>query len=150
MKSSSPGAHPVPAPGRFGTVDRGPVTAPPSRWPVRRRIAAAAVAVLLAGAVMVTAGWDLTGQPVWAALALAAIGTSSLAVATFVPLPAEGLHVHLGCAPCAGVDGLAALAGAWLVVASAGDGGTASLALALGGFALARRLTAPDTCERRG
>lgn len=115
---------------------------------MRRRTAAVAIAALLVAVVAVTAGWAPTEQPVWAALALGAITTSSLALGTFVPLRGEGLHLHLGCAPCAAADGLAALAGAWLAVASAHDGGMASLALALGGFALVRRLTTPETCDR--
>jgi hypothetical protein len=81
-------------------------------------------------------------------LTLGALAASSAALATFVPLRGEGLHLHLGCAPCAAVGGLAAVGGAWLALTSAFDGSTASLAVALSGFALARRVTEPQTCAR--
>ena len=80
-------------------------------------------------------GWAFATQPLWSALALAALGAAAAALATFVPLPSEGVHVHLGCGPCAAVGGLAAIGGAWLALTSGHDGGTASLALALTGFA---------------
>jgi hypothetical protein len=81
-------------------------------------------------------------------LTLGALAAASAALATFVPLPGEGLHLHRGCGPCAAVGGLAAVGGAWLALTSALDGGTASLALALAGFGLARRVTEPQTCAR--
>ena len=115
---------------------------------MRRRVAAAVLAVVLVLLVAAGPGWAFASEPLWSLLTLAAVLASAAAVATFVPLAGEGLHVHLGCAPCAAVDGLAAIGGAWLALTSAHDGGTASLALALSGFALVRRVTEPQTCDR--
>jgi hypothetical protein len=124
------------------------VTAPSGRWPLRRRAAGVVLTVALVVLVAVGPGWAFVAQPLWSILTLVALVSASVALATFVPLPGEGVRVHLGCAPCAWVGGLAAIGGAWLALTSAHDGGTASLALALGGFALARRLTEPQTCDR--
>jgi hypothetical protein len=124
------------------------VAAPWIRWPVRRRVA---LFVILAGLVLLVSagpGWAFAAQPMWSVMTLGAVVAAAVALATFVPLAGEGLHVHLGCGPCAATEGLAALAGAWLALTSAADGGTASLALALSGFAVARRLTEPPTCDR--
>lgn len=119
-----------------------------SRWPRRRRVAAAMLFVALVLLGTVGQGWAFATQPLWSVVTLGALVVAAGALATFVPLPGEGLHVHLGCGPCAAAGGLAALGGAWLALTSAFDAGTASLALALGGFALARRLTEPQTCDR--
>jgi hypothetical protein len=116
---------------------------------VRRAVAGVVVFVALVLLAAVGEGWAFATQPLWSALALAALGAAAAALATFVPLPSEGVHVHLGCGPCAAVGGLAAIGGAWLALTSGHDGGTASLALALAGFALARRVTEPQTCDRR-
>jgi hypothetical protein len=142
-----PVPRPVEAP-RLGAADPGLVAAPGGRWPARRRVAALVLAVGLVLLVAAGPGWAFASEPVWSLLTLAAVLASAAAAATFVPLAGEGLHVHLGCAPCAAVGGLAAIGGAWLALTSAHDGGTASLALALSGFALARRLTEPQTCDR--
>ncbi|GAA2161769.1 hypothetical protein GCM10009826_30950 [Humibacillus xanthopallidus] len=104
-----------------------------------------AALVLLVG---VGPGWAFATQPLWSVVTLGALAAASAALATFVPLPGEGLHVHFGCGPCAAVGGLAAVGGAWLALTSSHDGGTASLALALAGFGLARRVTEPQTCAR--
>jgi hypothetical protein len=115
---------------------------------VRRRVAAVAFAIVLVLIGTVGQGWAFASQPLWSVVTLAALVVAAGALATFVPLPGEGLHVHLGCGPCAAAGGLAAVGGAWLALTSAFDAGTASLALAMAGFALARRLTEPQTCDR--
>lgn len=135
-------------PARPGGTDPGLVAAPRTRWPVRRRVAAL---VVLAGLVLLVAvgpGWALGAQPMWSVMTLGAVAAAAVAAATYVPLEGEGLHIHVGCGPCAAAGGLAALAGGWLALTSAYDRGTASLALALSGFAVARRLTEPTTCDR--
>lgn len=118
------------------------------RRPPRRGLA---FVLLLVGLVLLATwsqGWAFATAPLWSVLVLASIVAAAGAVATFAPHPGEGRLLHLGCGSCVPVDALAAVAGAWLALTSAHDGGTASLALALTGFALARRVTAPQACER--
>jgi hypothetical protein len=115
------------------------------RWPARRRVA---FVVLLAALVLlatVTQGWAFTTAPLWSVLVLAALVAAAAAGSTFVPSPGEA---RLGRFPgsCALVDVAATVAGAGVALTSAHDGGTASLALVLAGFALVRRLTAPQGC----
>jgi hypothetical protein len=117
------------------------------RWPTRRLVAAGAVAGLLAAAVQLFVGWNLTGAPTWAALTAITLVLGSLALATFLPLPGHGRGLDVGCTPCAAGGGLLALAGMWLAISSAYDGGNASLGVALAGAALVRRVTEPTTCE---
>jgi peptidoglycan/LPS O-acetylase OafA/YrhL len=124
-----------------------PIAAGAGRWPVRRRVAAAALAALLAVVVAVTSGWDVGRAPLWSALTLATIVLAALTLATYLPARGQGWRPDLGCGSCALVAGFAAGAGTWLAVSSAFDGGTASLGLALAGAALAKRLTDPVTCE---
>jgi hypothetical protein len=118
------------------------------RWPVRQRWAFVVLSVALVLLGTLTQGWAFASAPLWSALVLVALVTAAGALATFAPLPGEGRLLHLGCGPCVPVDALAAVGGAWLALTSAHDGGTASLALALTGFALARRATAPQSCDR--
>src|SRR6478672_4182902 len=117
------------------------------RWPVRQRWAFVVLSVALVLLGTLTQGWAFASAPLWSALVLVALVTAA-ALATFAPLPGEGRLLHLGCGPCVPVDALAAVGGAWLALTSAHDGGTASIALALTGFALARRATAPQSCDR--
>jgi hypothetical protein len=124
-----------------------PVPVRAGRWPGRRRLAAAALTVVLAMVVALTTGWDLAGAPLWSALTLGTIVVAALALATYVP--ARGWRPDLGCGSCAAAAGFAALGGAWLATTSAFDGGTASLGLALAGAALAKRLTDPAVCTPR-
>ncbi len=117
------------------------------RWPARRLAAAGSAAVLLAVVVQLFVGWNLTGAPTWALLTAITVVLGSLALATFLPLPGQGLALDVGCTPCAAGGGLLALAGMWLAISSAYDGGNASLGVALAGAALVRRVTEPTTCE---
>ncbi|TQM62123.1 hypothetical protein [Humibacillus xanthopallidus] len=133
---------------RLGGADPGVVSSPPGRWPARRVWSGVGLLAALVLLVAAGPGWAFTTQPLWSVLTLGALAAASVALATFVPLPGEGLHVHLGCGPCAAVGGLAAVGSAWLALTSALDAGTASLALALAGFGLARRVTEPQTCAR--
>lgn len=118
------------------------------RWPVRRRVTGLALLAALLLLVAAGPGWAFASAPLWSVLTMGALAAAAAAMATFVPLVGEGLQVHLGCGRCAALEGLAAIGGAWLALTSAHDGGTASLALALAGFALARRVTEPQTCPR--
>ena len=115
---------------------------------MRRRVTGLALLAALLLLVAAGPGWASASAPLWSVLTMGALAAAAAALATFVPLVGEGLHVHLGCGPCAALEGLAAIGGAWLALTSAHDGGTASLALALAGFALARRVTEPQTCPR--
>ena len=124
------------------------LSSPQGRWPGRRVWSGVGLLAALVVLVASGPGWALATQPLWSVLTLGALAAASAALATFVPLAGEGLHVHLGCGPCAAVGGLAAVGGAWLALTSALDGGTSSLALALAGFGLARRVTEPQTCTR--
>jgi hypothetical protein len=120
------------------------------RWPRRRRVAAAVIMVGLVVLIGATAGWTLTEAPLWTVLAAGTVVLSSLALALFVPHPGEGWRPDFGCAPCA-VAGLAlAVAGPWLAIETAHEGGRAGFALVLAGAALARRLTEPPVCGTPG
>jgi hypothetical protein len=122
---------------------------PALRWPRRRRVIAAVIMVGLSALVGATAGWTLVDAPLWTVLTAAAVVLSSLALALFVPRPGEGWRPDFGCAPCAAAGLALAVAAPWLAIETAPDGGRAALAVALGGAALARRLTEPPVCEAR-
>ncbi|GGM92844.1 hypothetical protein GCM10009721_18350 [Terrabacter tumescens] len=112
---------------------------------MRRRVA---FGVLLAALVLlatVTQGWAFTTAPLWSFLVLAALAAAAAATSSFVPSSGEGLLARLR-GSCAVVDVAATVAGAGVALTSARDGGTASLALVLAGFALVRRLTTPQGC----
>lgn len=115
---------------------------------VRVIVATTVLVVAFVLAVAWGPGWAFGAQPMWSVTVLAALVAAAGAGATFVPRPGEARPVHVGCGPCVLVDALAAVAGAWLALTSAYDAGTAALALALTGFALARRVTAPSACHR--
>lgn len=137
----------------FGLTARAavaPVAAGTARWPARRRITAAALAMLLAVVVAITSGWDVGRAPLWSALTLASVVVGALALATYVPARGQGWRPDLGCGSCAAVAGFAAAGGIWLAATSAFDGGTASLGLALAGAALVKRLTDPAVCASAG
>ena len=107
------------------------------------------IMVGLSALVGATAGWTLVDAPLWTVLTAAAVVLSSLALALFVPRPGEGWRPDFGCAPCAAAGLALAVAAPWLAIETAPDGGRAALAVALGGAALARRLTEPPVCEAR-
>ncbi|GAA2482368.1 hypothetical protein [Terrabacter carboxydivorans] len=124
----------------------GPVPAVGARRrPLRRW---ATFVVLLAGLVLLatwTQGWDFATAPLWSTLVLASLVAAAGAAATFVPQQGESALSRLG-GSCATVDAVATVASVGVALSSARDGGTASLALVLAGFALARRATTPQGC----
>jgi hypothetical protein len=141
-----PAPEPVDLTGRAALA---PVTPGRLRWPARRRIAAAALTVLLVGVVTATQGWA-GGRPLWSVVTLATIVLSALALATYVPARGQGWRPDLGCGSCAAAAGFAAVSGTWLAITSDFDGGTAALGMALAGAALVKRLTDPAVCVSAG
>ncbi|HLS44803.1 MAG TPA: hypothetical protein VK045_05165 [Ornithinicoccus sp.] len=136
-----------------GTVGAMPVTGATGsvvqqgRWSRRRRLAALG---LMAGMVVLVAamvGWPVADQPLWSALTAGTVVASSLTLALFVPQPGAGWRPDFGCTPCASLALLAAVAGPWLAIATAPEGGWAAQGLVIAAFALARRLTEPPTCS---
>lgn len=129
------------------TTDRGPAAA----WlaSTRTRVAAVVLALVWIVVVAVAVGWQWVDQPLWSVFMLAAVGLSSLALATFVPQPGQGWKPSVGCAPCAAAGWVLAVAGPWLAIAAAPLGQRAALGMALAGAAVARRLTEPPTCGTR-
>lgn len=126
------------AAGPVPTIDR-------RRRPFRRW---AAFVVLVAGLGLLatwTQGWDFVTAPLWSTLVLATLVSAAGAAASFVPQRGEGALARLT-GSCATVDGAATVASVGVALTSAHDGGTASLALVLAGFALARRATTPQGC----
>jgi hypothetical protein len=112
-------------------------------------VAAVLVAAASASVVGIAAGWAPTGFPAWTALAALVVLAASLTLATFVPRAGSGRVVEVGCGPCAAMTGVASVAAVWIVASSAHDAGQASVAAALAGFALAKRLTDPEVCATR-
>lgn len=104
----------------------------------RRRLVGLVLAPLVLGALLV-----VTGGPVGVPWTAAAAGVAVLVAATgatYVPDRGRPWSSRLGCTPCAGVAGAAALVGLLVIGAAPGDLGQGMLALAFAGAGLMQRV----------
>jgi hypothetical protein len=116
-------------------------------WPLRRRVAVALFApVMFVLMVAVSGGWAPATSLGWTAVVAIVALASATTLATYLPRPAAGLKLDLGCTPCAAVAAVTVLASFGLVNSAPHDVSTAVLALGVSAFGLVQRLKNPSTC----
>ncbi|MEP7764293.1 hypothetical protein [Sanguibacter sp. 25GB23B1] len=113
-----------------------------SRWPTRRLVAAALLAVPL-GAILADAGggWAPSTLPLWSGLVAVAATLGAATLATYVPVPGGTWRLDLGCAPCAAAAGLSVLAATWLLALGPHQASMAVVAVIVTAAGLGQRLT---------
>lgn len=124
---------------------RGPRTAW-RRWSPRSTVVTSMLAATLSTSLLLRSAHTPHASAWATGIGFAALVLASGALSTFVPAQGPLRHVQLGCGPCAAVGGLLALGSAWVTLANPGVLGSATLSLGAAGFALAQRLTEPETC----
>lgn len=130
-----------------------PVLPPPEPLPEprdgarRRRLVTVVLAPLVLAVLLATVG---APGPVWTALAAGVSVLVALTAATYVPDARRPWASRLGCTPCAGVAGGAALVALVVLATAPGDVGQAMLGAAIAGAGLLQRVRgAGEACPTR-